>query len=30
MNTSDSLKTGSKNLFNLISKNWEELDDTEK
>ena len=26
MNTSDSLKTESKNLFNLISKNWEELD----
>ena len=27
MNTPDSLKTDSKNLFNLISKNWEELDD---
>ena len=30
MNTSDSLKTESKNLFNLISKNWEELDDSLK
>ena len=27
MNTPDSLNTESKNLFNLISKNWEELDD---
>jgi len=26
MNTPDSLNTDSKNLFNLISKNWEELD----
>ena len=30
MNTSDSLNTKSKNLFNLISKNWEELDDSLK
>ena len=30
MNTSDSLNTESKNLFNLISKNWEELDDSLK
>ena len=30
MNTPDSLKTESKNLFNLISKNWEELDDSLK
>ncbi len=30
MNTSDSLKTESKNLINLISKNWEELDDSLK
>ncbi len=30
MNTSDSIKTESKNLFNLISKNWEELDDSQK
>ena len=30
MNTPDSLKTGSKNLFNLILKNWEELDDSLK
>ena len=27
MNTSDSIKTESKNLLNLISKNWDELDD---
>ena len=27
MNTPDSLNKESKNLFNLISKNWEELDD---
>jgi len=27
MNTPDSLNTKSQNLFNLISKNWEELDD---
>ena len=26
MNTPESLNTESKNLFNLISKNWEELD----
>ena len=26
MNTTDSLNTESKNLFNLISKNWEDLD----
>ena len=30
MNTSDSFNTESKNLFNLISKNWEELDDSLK
>ena len=30
MNTQDSLNTESKNLLNLISKNWEELDDTLK
>ena len=30
MNTPDSLNTESKNLFNLISKNWEELDDSLK
>ena len=30
MNTPDSLNTDSKNLFNLISKNWEELDDSLK
>jgi len=30
MNTPDTLNTGSKNLFNLISKNWEELDDSLK
>ena len=30
MNTSDSLNTESKNLFNLILKNWEELDDSLK
>ena len=29
-NTSDSLNTESKNLFYLISKNWEELDDSLK
>ena len=27
MNTPDFLNTESKNLFNLISKNWEDLDD---
>ena len=30
MNTPDSLNTESKNLVNLISKNWEELDDSLK
>ena len=30
MNTPDSLNTKSKNLFNLISKNWEDLDDSIK
>ena len=30
MNTPDSLNTESKNLFNLISKNWEELDVSQK
>ena len=30
MNAPDSLNTESKNLFNLISKNWEELDDSLK
>ena len=30
MNTPDSIKTESKNLINLISKNWEELDDSLK
>ena len=30
MNTPDSLNTETKNLFNLISKNWEELDDSLK
>ena len=30
MNTSDSLDTQSKNLFNLILKNWEELDESLK
>ena len=30
MNTQDSLNTESKNLFNLISKNWEELDESLK
>ena len=30
MNTPDSLDTKSKNLLNLISKNWEELDDSLK
>jgi len=28
MNTPDSLNTKSKNLFSLISKNWENLDDS--
>ena len=30
MNTPDSLNSESKNLFNLIAKNWEELDDSLK
>ena len=30
MNTPDSIKTESKNLLNLISKNWGELDDSLK
>ena len=30
MNTPDSIKTESKNLLILISKNWEELDDSLK
>ena len=30
MNTPNSLNTESKNLFNLISKNWEDLDDSLK
>ena len=30
MNTPDSLNTEPKNLFNLILKNWEELDDSLK
>ena len=30
MNTPESLNTESKNLFNLILKNWEELDDSLK
>ena len=30
MNTPDSIKTDSKNLLNLISKNWAELDDSVK
>ena len=30
MNTQDSIKTESKNLLNLISKNWEELDESVK
>ena len=30
MNTPDSFNTDPKNLFNLISKNWEELDDSLK
>ena len=30
MNTPDSLNTESKNFLNLISKNWEELDDSLK
>ena len=30
MNTSDSVNTESKSLLNLISKNWEQLDDSLK
>ena len=30
MNTPDSLNTEPKNLFNLISKNWDELDESLK
>ena len=30
MNSSDSINKESKNLLNLISKNWEELDDSLK
>ena len=30
MNTPKSIKTESKNLLNIISKNWEELDDSLK
>ena len=30
MNTQDSLNSKSRNLFNLISKNWEDLDDSLK
>ena len=30
MNTPDSLNSESKNLLNLISKNWEDLDDSLK
>ena len=30
MNTPDSIKTESKNLLNLITKNWEELDESLK
>ena len=30
MNTPNSLNKESKNFFNLISKNWEELDDSLK
>ncbi len=30
MNTPNSINTESKNLLNLISKNWEELDDSLK
>ena len=30
MHTQDSIKTESKNLFNLITKNWEELDESLK
>ena len=30
MNTQESIKTKSKNLSNLISKNWKNLDDSQK
>ena len=30
MNTTNSIKTESKNLFNLISKNWQNLDESQK
>ena len=30
MNTTNSIKTESKNLFNLISNNWENLDESQK
>ena len=30
MNTPDSLKTNSKNLLDLISNNWEQLDESQK
>ena len=30
MNTPDSIKTDSKNILNLISNNWKELDDSLK
>ena len=30
MNTPESLNTKSRNLFNLVSKNWEDLDDSLK
>ena len=30
MNTPESLNTESKNLFNLVLKNWEELDESLK
>ena len=30
MNTPDSINTGSKNLLNIISKNWENLDESNK
>ena len=30
MNTSESLNTNPKNFFNLITKNWESLDESQK
>ena len=30
MNTPESINSDSKNLFNLISKNWENLDESQK